>query len=226
MCGRYSLVVTDDLGRRFRVHPPDLGLRSRFNVAPGEEMPVVYREDGPEMMALMRWGFVPSWSRGRDTGGGVINARAETVAKKPFFRAAFEHRRCLVPASGFYEWHREQSVALPYYFRLKNEDFFSFAGIWTASPPTGDQTRTYAIITTDANTLVSRVHDRMPVILAKDNEERWLDPAVESKELQELLIPYAGDLMTCWRVSERANAAGNEGEDLIRPFTSQNPWFG
>jgi putative SOS response-associated peptidase YedK len=218
MCGRYSLIVTDDLGARFRVHIPTLGLRSRFNVAPGSEMPVVLCEGGTRRMECAEWGLVPSWAKGGSFGRQLINARAETVTEKPAFRSAFRHHRCLVPASGFYEWKEEGGTRLPYYYHLTGDAYFSFAGIANIVVEGGRRSLlTYAIITTDASPLVSPVHPRMPVILQEEDEEAWIDPGTETQHLRSLLIPYPGEDLEVHRVSKEVNDAKAEGPGLIAP---------
>ena len=129
MCGRYSLIWTDDLGNRFRVFEPTLGRRSRFNVAPSQSMPVVVQRGEREMVA-MQWGLVPHWAGDAKGSSRPINARAETLAERPMFRGLLRDRRCLVPASGFYEWRRESGRKTPYYVRLRDADLFAFAGLY------------------------------------------------------------------------------------------------
>ncbi|MBN1194099.1 MAG: SOS response-associated peptidase [Methanomicrobiaceae archaeon] len=218
MCGRYSLVVNGDFGKRFRVHIPAMGLRSRFNVAPGQVMPVICRAD-ERRCAAMTWGFVPGYARDVAKPRRLINARAETVPKLPSFHHAFIEGRCIVPASGFFEWKAEGRRRIPFYYRLRNEDLFGFAGIYSTLPgPDGAARRTYAIITTPANSLVSAVHDRMPAILRPDDEERWLTGPADILPLDEILGPFPPESMEGYPVSERINNPGHEGEDLIRPL--------
>ncbi|HDR74191.1 MAG TPA: SOS response-associated peptidase [Methanoculleus sp.] len=225
MCGRYSLIVTDDLGARFRVHDPLIGLRSQFNVTPGREMPVV--RDGAEVrMECMVWGLVPSWAKDPSVGRRLINARAETVAEKPAFRASFATRRCLVPASGFYEWRREKGEAIPFYYRLERGGHFAFAGLFdTWHDPAGGERRGYVILTTDANALVGRVHDRMPVILHREDEEAWMDGKSSAGLLERFFAPFPPEEMTGWRVSTKVNSPDNDSPDLIEPQETARRWW-
>jgi len=225
MCGRYSLIVTDDLGARFRVYDPLIGLRSQFNVTPGREMPVVH--DGAEPgMECMVWGLVPFWAHDPSIGRKLINARAETVAEKPAFRASFAKKRCLVPASGFYEWKSEKGEKVPFYYQLEGGGHFAFAGLFdTWLDPAGGERRTFVIITTDVNALVGKIHDRMPVILHREDEEAWLDGESDPGLLENLLAPFPAEEMAGYRVSTKVNNPENEGADLIEPQEKGRTWW-
>ena len=218
MCGRYSLICTDDLGNRFRVHLSEPPCRSRFNVAPSQEMPIVVKAEQVELV-MMAWGLVPHWAREPTQSHRPINARAETLTERPMFRGLLQHRRCLVPASGFYEWKKDGDQKTPYFIRVKEAPLFAFAGlydIWT--DPTGAEHPSYTIITTTANELVQPIHDRMPAILTPEAEERWLDPApLASDELSHLLGPYPPGAMEAYPVSRRVNSPTQDDEGLIEP---------
>lgn len=173
MCGRYSLLCIDDLGRRFRVTNPAIGFRSHFNIAPSSEQPVVVNEGGNALVP-MRWGLILSWAKDPAIEHRLINARAETLLEKPAFRSLVKNRRCLVPASGFFEWRQEGGKPAPYYIHLRDAPLFAFAGLHDAwRGPDGTVIRSYTIITTLPNELVARVHDRMPAILLPEHEDRW-----------------------------------------------------
>jgi len=219
MCGRYSLICTDDLGNRFRVYEPTLGRRSRFNVAPSQTMPVVVQREQAELVP-MEWGLVPHWIRDPATARRPINARAETLTERPMFRGLLQHNRCLVPASGFYEWKRDGSRKVPYYFRLKDADLFAFAGLYEVWHDTdGSALSTYTLITTTANEVVAPLHDRMPVILRREDEERWIaggPPAPE--ELRSLLGAYPASGMEAYPVSPRVNSPASDDPSLIAPL--------
>jgi putative SOS response-associated peptidase YedK len=219
MCGRYSLVCIDDLGNRFRVHNPMIGARSHFNVSPASEMPVIVRKEEDEI-ALMRWGLVPRWTRDLDTSQKPINARAETLAEKPVFRALLTTGRCLVPASGFYEWKKEGKRKVPFYFHLPESPLFAFAGLYdTWQGMDGQSVLTYTIITCGPNALVGEVHDRMPVILSRENEQRWLShEPLAPQELAGILAPYPASAMEKTAVSDRVNNPAADDEGLIRPL--------
>lgn len=223
MCGRYSLICIDDLGNRFRVFDPMMGARSRFNIAPGSEMPVIVRA-GENHAAIMRWGLIPAGTRDIRTARPLINARAETLAEKPAFRSLVRSHRCLVPASGFFEWKKEGSRKVPFYFRLPEMPLFAFAGIYNEwHNPGGVTVSTYAIVTCEANSLVAPAHDRMPVILPGDAEERWLDPAsLNDGELKEILAPYPAGLMESVPVSDLVNNPVTDDERVIQPLVSSS----
>lgn len=219
MCGRYSLICIDDLGNRFRVHNPMIGARSKFNVAPSSEMPVIVRKENNEV-ALMRWGLVPHWTKDPKTAPRPINARAESLAEKPMFAPLLKSGRCLVPASGFYEWKKEGTHKAPFYFHLPDEPLFAFAGLYdTWRGPDDTPLMTYTIITCDANPLLAEVHDRMPVILTRESEERWLSHDPPSVlDLARLLAPYPASAMARVAVSDLVNSPAVDDERVIRPL--------
>ncbi len=194
MCGRYSLVCIDDLGNRFRVYNPMIGARSRFNIAPGNEMPVIVRARGENGIAVMKWGLVPYRAMEIASAPRPINARAESLAEKPMFRPLLASRRCLVPASGFFEWKKEGKWKVPFWFRFPDEPLFSFAGLFdTWQEPDGKHLSTYTIITCRPNALVAKIHDRMPVVLSRKNEERWIsDGPIPSGSLGEIARSLSG----------------------------------
>jgi len=212
MCGRYSLVCIDDLGNRFRVFDPMMGARSRFNIAPGNEMPVI---TGGKVRAVlpMRWGIAPQ----------QINSRAETIAGNALLRPLPGEHRCLVPASGFYEWKKEGSRKVPFYFHLPQTPLFAFAGLCDRrTDPGGSTGRSYSIITCPANGIVAPVHNRMPVILSPGNEERWLSgEPLDQGALRSILVPAPAGLMAMHPVSSRVNSpAAVDDERLVRPLGS------
>jgi putative SOS response-associated peptidase YedK len=219
MCGRYSLICIDALGNRFRVFDPMMGARSHFNIAPGNEMPVITRS-GENHVAILRWGLIPSWTKDIRAAKPLINARAETLAEKPSFRSLLKSRRCLVPASGFYEWKKEGNRKIPHYFRLTDEPLFSFAGLYDSwHNPEGVSVSTYTIVTCEANSLVAPVHDRMPVILSRENEERWLAPdPITPEDLKQILVPFLPGRMDAMPVSDLVNNPAIDDERLVRPL--------
>jgi putative SOS response-associated peptidase YedK len=222
MCGRYSLVCIDELGNRFRVHNPMIGARSRFNIAPGSEMPVIVRAAGKNEIAVMKWGLVPHGIKDIASAPKPINARAETLAERPLFRPLLEDRRCLVPASGFFEWKKEGKRKVPFYFQIPGEPLFSFAGLCdTWQGPDGQHLSSYTIITCEPNALVAKVHDRMPVILTRENEERWVsgDP-VTPEALRDLLGPRAARDMEMIPVTDLVNNPSVDDERVVRPLAS------
>jgi putative SOS response-associated peptidase YedK len=221
MCGRYSLICIDDLGNRFRVFDPMMGSRSRFNIAPASEMPVIVRA-GENHTTTMRWGLIPSWTKDIRAAKPLINARAETLGEKPAFRSLLKAHRCLVPASGFFEWKHERNRKTPYYIRLTDDPLFSFAGLYDQwHNPEGVTVSTYTIVTCDANALVAPVHDRMPVILSRGAEERWLSPEpVTPEEQKKILVPYTAGVMEAIPVSDLVNNPAVDDERVIQPVAS------
>ena len=222
MCGRYSLVCIDDLGNRFRVYNPMIGARSRFNIAPGNEMPVIVRAAGKNGIAVMKWGLVPHWAKESSTAPNVINARAEELAEKPMFRPLLANRRCLVPASGFFEWKKEGKRKVPFWVRCKDAPLFAFAGLFDARlGPDGQHHSAYTNITCRPNALVAKTHDRMPVILTRENEERWIsgDP-LPPGSLGELLRPCPAGDMEMVPVSDLVNNPSVDDERVVRPLAS------
>jgi putative SOS response-associated peptidase YedK len=221
MCGRYSLVCIDDLGNRFRVHNPMIGARSRFNVAPGNEMPVIIRKEN-NVIVPMRWGLVPHGAEDLKSARTVINARADTLAEKPLFRPLLKYGRCLIPASGFFEWKREGKRRVPYYFHVPESPVFTFAGLSdTWQKPDGKLLAIYTIITCEPNSLVADVHTRMPVILAQENEGRWLsgDP-LAPEDLKRILAPFPASAMARVPVSDLVNNPSVDDGRLIQPLGS------
>ncbi len=216
MCGRYTLIQTGDLGERFGAPEVPDGLRPSFNAAPGQDLPVV-TGGGPHKVEVMRWGLVPSWAKDPRIGYKMINARAETAAEKPSFRASFKSRRCLVPASGYYEWKREGGKKQPYYFTVKGEDLFALAGLWAEwRDENGNALQSFTILTTEPNALAAGVHDRMPVILGREHEASWLDGNTAPKVILETLQPLDPERMEAWPVSARVNSPHHNDPVLIQ----------
>jgi len=219
MCGRYSLICIDELGNRFRIYDPTLGCKSHFNIAPSQTMPVIVQHEHIEMV-MMQWGL---FSHGvKDLKGSVrpINARAETLAEKPMFHNLLKNKRCLIPASGFYEWKKEGTKKIPFYIHLKEEPLFAFAGLYDVWHDVSGETHlTYTIITTEANDLVAHIHNRMPVILKQENEDRWLSgDAPTPGEMREILAPYPSEKMAMYPVSSRLNSPTVDDSGLILPL--------
>ena len=216
MCSRYFLDADGNvIAYTFNVPVHDR-IRKRFNIAPTQEAPVVRATaQGAREVAMLRWGLVPFWAKDPAIGNRMINARAETVAEKPAFRAAYRRRRCLVLADGFYEWHREGSVKIPWYISLASEEPFAFAGLWEnwRSKETDESLQTATLITTQANDFLAPLHHRMPVILDADRAERWLAGD------DELVATATRDSprLRAWPVDRRVNNARNEGDELIEP---------
>ena len=216
MCGRYSLACIDDLCGRFRVIDPAIGFRSHFNIAPGSTNPVIVAHERAEAV-MMEWGLVPHWAKDITATHRPINARAESLAEKPMFRDLLKSQRCLVPASGFFEWKHEWGHKIPFYIHVKDDPVFGFAGLYDVwRNPAGTTLRTYTIITTTPNELMAPIHNRMPVILKQDDEMRWLSRDVlTADEVKRILAPYPAEGMEAYPVSERVNSPGADDEKVI-----------
>jgi putative SOS response-associated peptidase YedK len=221
MCGRYSLVFIDDLGNRFRVFNPMIGSRSRFNIAPGNEMPVIIHE-GKNELVMMKWGLVPRWTQDITAAKRSINARAETLSEKPSFAELLKNQRCLVPASGFFEWKNEGKKKVPFSIHLPKIPIFAFAGLydqWADSD--GNLLRTYTIITTKPNELIAKIHNRMPSILMPESEDRWLSKTpLNAGDLKEILAPFPAGRMSMYPVSSLVNTPDVDDERVIRPLNT------
>jgi putative SOS response-associated peptidase YedK len=217
MCARYTATADPKkLGERFGV-PPAPGMRKRFNVAPSQEAAVVIAAPEPRM-SMLRWGLLPAWAKGPQAKP-QINARAESLADKPFFRESFRWRRALVPADGWFEWPKKGADKAPRLFRLKGGEPFAFAGLWESGG--------FAVVTVEPNPLVARVHDRMPAVLARADEAEWLDPKTRPERLRELLAPYPAGLMEARRVSARVGQTGIDEPGLLDEESSvQGDLFG
>jgi putative SOS response-associated peptidase YedK len=213
MCGRYTLTSPiDRLAQEFDLDGGIGELQPNYNVAPTQSVATVIAENGGRRLEMLRWGLVPSWADDPEIGSRMINARAETAPEKPSFRSAFKRRRCLIPSDGFYEWKREEGGKQPYYIHMQDGRPFAFAGLWESWH---DELRTCAIITTRANELVAGVHDRMPVILPRENYDAWLDPEADKEELVSLLRPYPGDDLETFPVSRFVNSPRNNDERCV-----------
>ena len=218
MCGRFELhSALEIIAQIFSLGRITVPLRPRYNIAPGQDIPIVLSEGAERALVPSRWGLIPHWAKDEKDGYKMINARAETVAEKPSFRQAFSRHRCLIVADGFYEWKKEGAKKKPVYVRLRSGRPFGFAGIysdWTA--PDGNTVRTSAIITTDANGLLAPVHDRMPVIVPPDRYDLWLAADVQEKErLLALLKPFPDDEMELYEVTMKVNSPKNDSPENI-----------
>lgn len=239
MCGRfvqyshpeiYAASFDLDLGQETAQGVADRP-RPRYNLAPTQEALVIRaREDGTRHLDPMRWGLIPSWSKGSDNRYQMINARAETLAQKPAYRTAFRERRCVVPTEGFYEWREERRAGRrfkqPYLIRRADRSPFAMAGLWEwwrerGKTGDGDTTlRSFTIIVTDANPAIRALHERMPLVLPAEHLAAWLDPGEQdSARLQSLLAPAPPEGWTIEPVSSRVNSPRNDDVALIEPLT-------
>jgi putative SOS response-associated peptidase YedK len=220
MCGRFALHANPHVVALQFGLASDPSFQALYNIAPSAEILVVREDRGRGLRAdLCRWGLIPSWAKDPAIGNRMANARAETVAEKPAFKAAFRRWRCLVPASGFYEWKAVPGgPKQPYYIRPRGDDLFGLAGItefWRG--PQGD-VRSVCLITTEPNELMRQIHDRMPVILPREDYAAWLDPANhDPATLSVFLRPFPAREMDAYPVGRAVSNARNEGAGLIEP---------
>jgi len=222
MCGRFALATEKNILDMLY----DLEIRTgfnlvpRYNVAPSQQVPVVRLSpvDGRRELALLKWGLVPFWADDPTIGSKMINARAETAAEKPSFRDAFKKRRALVPASGFYEWQKIEGVKQPYYITRQDKSLFSLAGLWETWNKGSEPLETFTILTTEPNTMVAELHNRMPVIIPHEAYNLWLDPATDLKTLKNMLVPYPENELTLYAVSRLVNSPSNDSPGLIEPL--------
>ncbi len=220
MCGRFSRKATlQAIIDEFEVEEVTSSIEPSYNVAPGQQVAVIIDSE-KRKLGTMKWGFIPSWSKDPAIGSRMINARAETVAEKPSFRNSFRRKRCLIVADGFFEWKREENGKIPMHVVMKSGRPFGFAGLWEIwISPEGEKTATCTIITTSPNSLMEPIHNRMPVILPKQQTGTWLNPKLEdSAALLPLLLPYRAEEMEAYPVSKLVNSPKNNSSEVIVPL--------
>ena len=216
MCGRFTLDPTTKLYERFEISNR-LEIKARFNIAPTQDVPVIIR-NSPNRIVLMRWGLIPHWAKDESIGTKMINARAETITEKPSFKRLLPSKRCIVPASGYYEWQASEKGKQPYYIHADAGEFLPFAGLYDLwKNPEGIEIYTITIITTEPTVNLRAIHNRMPVVLEPAAEDVWLNPDVtDPQELTPLLHPYAVKTLDFYPVSKAVNRAGVESPELIK----------
>jgi putative SOS response-associated peptidase YedK len=216
MCGRFSFQPTEAFYARFQISDRLDSLIARYNIAPGQMVPVIIA-NSPRRTVLMRWGLIPHWAKDEKTAYKMINARVETLTQRPAFRSLLAANRCLVPACGYYEWQGERREKTPYYIYPQNDQYIAFAGLYdTWTTPDGANLSTFTIITTDADPLMAKLHNRMPVILARELEDVWLDPALtKAHDVLDVLSRSTGLELDAYPVSRLVNKPNNDGPALI-----------
>ncbi len=222
MCGRYAVTATPEVLRALFGYAEQPNFPPRYNVAPTQPIAIVRLVNGKRQFALVRWGLLPSWVKDPKAFSLLINARGETLAEKPAFRAAMKRRRCLIPADGFYEWKAGGVRKQPYYIHAKSGAPLAFAGLWeTWTGPNGEELETAAIVTTAANRTLAAIHDRMPVIVAPEQFDLWLDNATEDTTAAAALIrPASDDLLEAYPVTTDVNRVANDNAKLVEPFVA------
>lgn len=220
MCGRFTLSASPrSIIEHFDISGVDefSTMAPRFNIAPSQEIPVVFKPDGDSERRLqpMRWGLVPHWTKDINIGYKMINARAETLAEKPAYRTPFKRHRCLIPADGYYEWKQLQGRKQPYYIHYPDGDVFGFAGLWEHWKGDKDEILSCSIITTEADTRLGEIHKRMPVILSKEHYDRWLDPNIQDTDTLTTMLATDTTSLEAYPVSTMVNNPKNQGAGLI-----------
>lgn len=222
MCGRYGFTIKNaqEVYNRFEVENKLDTLKSDENIPPGTLQPVISR-NSPNKISLMFWGLIPHWAHDMSQSFNTINARAEGIENKPAYKKPFRFQRCLIPATGFYEWDKSTKPSTPYYFELKDKSLFAMAGLYDIwkDPKAGKELYSFTIITTTPNDVVSPVHHRMPVILSKEDEDFWLNPdVVEPERLLPLLRPYPSEEMIAHNVSKPKNKEKKVQNEPLKLF--------
>ena len=223
MCGRYaSSANPDDLVSHFRVEePPEEVLPPSYNVAPTDPVYVVMERHEQRLLRVVRWGLVPSWAKDPKVGARFINARRETVAEKPAFRAAYLRRRCLVPADGYFEWQQQGGHKQPYFLAARDRTPLAMAGLYEVWKGPDEQLLwTCTVITTEAADELGHIHDRTPLLVPPDAWDRWLDPEVEDPG-QDLLVPGTPGVLDAWPVPPAVGNVKNNGPELVEPWTPE-----
>lgn len=223
MCGRFAVIKKfEEIAAYYDARAfGGEEWRENYNVCPTQLIPVLVEEPDGRELRLMKWGLIPSWAKAEKMAYSMINARAETVKEKPGFRDSFKDKRCIIPASGFYEWQKLTTAKKPYYFTPK-EGLFSFAGLWSRwVSPDNIEIESCAIITTAANDLVKPIHDRMPAALGHNSWSAWMAKKTKADELLEILTPMPSNQITVVSVSMHVNKVSNKGAECIAPVNNE-----
>lgn len=222
MCGRYSLFADlSKLEERFgEATFEEEDYEARYNIAPSQHILTVINDGSKNRLGYLKWGLVPPWAKDAKIGFKMINARSETAHEKPSFRESFKKKRCLVLADSFFEWKRTDQDKVPMLIRLKSGEPFAMAGLWeTWKSQTGEPIHTCTILTTEPNELMSGIHDRMPVILNREDERSWLDPVIQDvSQLQRVLKPFDDNMLEAYEVSQMVNSPKNNSPEVIERF--------
>lgn len=222
MCGRYTLTSSPEALRALLRYAELPNFPARYNIAPTQPIAIVRTVDGQRHFALVRWGLLPSWVKDPKTFTLLINARGESAAEKPAFRAAMKRRRCLIPADGFYEWQKTGDHERPFYLRAKSAAPLAFAGLWeTWTGPNGEELDTAAIVTTRANKTLSAIYERMPVIVPPEAFDLWLNAGeVDATTAAALIAPAPDNLLEAYEISTAVNRTANDNPKLLEPVVA------
>jgi putative SOS response-associated peptidase YedK len=225
MCGRYAITTAPEAIRALFGYPEQPNFPARYNIAPTQPVPIVRLAEGRRSFALVRWGLIPAWVKDPRAFTLLINARGESVIDKPAFRYAMRRRRCLFPADGFYEWRQEGKGKRPFFIRPRSGVAIAFAGVWeTWAGPNGEEMETAAIVTTTANRALRHIHDRMPVVVAPEAFDFWLDGGkIDAETAAALIAPAPDDLLESYEISSAVNHAANDSAELLAPVEPGAP---
>nr|WP_106782355.1 SOS response-associated peptidase [Lysinibacillus timonensis] len=220
MCGRFTLFASfKKILEQFDIQQSieEIFYEASYNIAPTHQILSIINDGTKNRMGFLRWGLIPSWSKDEKIAVKLINARSETVEEKPSFKKSFFERRCIIPMDSFYEWKREGKMKIPMRIKMKDDSLFGVAGLWdTWKSPSGKAIHTCTILTTEPNHLMKEIHDRMPVILQKEQQLLWLNPSIQNKEqLKSLLVPFDEEKMIAYQVSTKVNSPRYNSEELI-----------
>jgi putative SOS response-associated peptidase YedK len=220
MCGRYAVTSAPEAIRTLFGYAEQPNFPPRYNIAPTQPIGIVRQVEGKRQFALVRWGLLPSWVKDPRSFSLLVNARGESLADKPAFKAAMKYRRCLVPADGFYEWKAIGKRKQPYYVRARSGQPLAFAGLWeTWTGPNGEEMETAAIVTTRANSTLAGIHGRMPVVVPPEAFNLWLDSVnVDGETAASLVVPAAENLLEAYEVSTAVNRTANDNADLVARY--------
>lgn len=222
MCGRFIFFEVDKVSSRFDAEiEKTFNFSPSYNIAPGQDVPIIVREEKFNKVYLMRWGLIPSWVKNLNEFKPFINVRRESFSTKPYFFKYLKEKRCIVPSNGFYEWKKEGNKKVPYFITIKDSEPFSFAGIFDVYKEDDIKIKTFAIITTEPNEKIKEIHNRMPVILDKEKEKIWLDYNLkEFDKLIKILEPYPEEYINLHEISPLVNNPENNFKELILPYKS------
>lgn len=220
MCGRFSLAIAPDKLAELFKSINFMSFQERYNIAPTQPVLGIRASDSGRKCEAFRWGLIPFWAKDIRIGQKMTNARSETLHEKPSFRGAYKYRRCILPATGFYEWKTQGKHKQPYHIRLRNQAPMAMAGLWEIwTDPGGSELASATIITTRANTMMEPLHHRMPVLLDEKDYDRWLDPALQHRrDVEDLLKPCASETMEAYPVSPSVNRVGYDEPDCLEPY--------
>ncbi len=223
MCGRFVLTANPEVVQQaFNLTTPPAQMQPRYNIAPTQPVMVITNENAKEA-TYHRWGLIPLWAKDMSLASKMINARSESAAEKPAFRAAFRRRRCIIPTDGFYEWQEHGKEKTPMFVHRPNNELYGMAGLWEIwHDPDGGELRTCTVLTTEANAFMQQYHHRMPVIIHPEDYALWLSPDEEPLPvLQGLMKSYDENGLQAYSVSKAVNKVSNDSPDLMQPFTQQ-----